>query len=101
MSEPRRLSRWLAPLLLLPVVAALTMILNQPRAERLDAAREALAGAGYPDARLNHGQRVSEMTRCEVGQLKRKGYAFAWRNETHRGLYCLRLDGRPNRIIVD
>lgn len=101
MSGPRRLSHWLGPLLLVPVVLALVMVLNQPRTERLNAAREALAEAGYPDARLNHVQTTSQMTRCEVGQIKGRGYAYAWRNAEHNGLYCLRQDGRPNRIIVD
>ena len=101
MSGPRRLPRWLGLLLLVPIVLALVMVLNQPRTERLNAAREALAEAGYPDARLIPAQTPSQLSRCEVGQIKRHGYAFAWRNAEHNGLYCLRQDGRPNRIIVD
>lgn len=79
----------------------LVQVLNQPRMERLRAAREALAEAGYPGARVNRAQVTSQMVRCEVGQIRNRGYAYAWSNDRHSGLYCLRLDGRPNRIIVD
>jgi hypothetical protein len=91
---------YVPPIMLVAAVIAVT-ILNRPGTARTDKARRELAEAGYTDVELNRGQATSNMTRCEVGQVTNLGYAYPWRNRTHRGLFCLRLDGRPNRIIVD
>lgn len=85
----------------LVVMTLLVNVLNRPGAERLDTARRALAHAGYPDAELNRGQVPSQMSRCGVGQIQNKGYAYAWETEAHRGIFCLPVDGRPSSILVD
>lgn len=82
------------------MVAALSL-LNAPHRQRLDRVRQALASAGYADAQVSKGQRPSDMARCEVGQIERRGSAYAWRAGAVRGLYCLREDGRPSEIILD
>ena len=97
----RRTPRWLGMLVILPLALLAATVLNKPSQDRLRDAREQLADAGYPEARVGRTQRVDNMHRCEVGQIRRRGYAYAWRNDDHEGLFCLRLDGRPNRIILD
>lgn len=76
-------------------------VLSAPSDKRLHSARQALAEAGFVDAQLSRGQSPSELSKCEVGQVWKRGYAFAWQTEGAKGIFCMRLDGRPNRIIVD
>lgn len=76
-------------------------VLNAPSDKRLEAARQALAEAGFVDAELARGQSPSEMSKCEVGQVWKRGYAYAWQTASAKGIFCMRLDGRPDRIIVD
>ncbi len=40
------------------------------------------------------------MSECGVGQVKNRGYAYAWTSSHGDGVYCYPLDGRPQRIIV-
>lgn len=74
---------------------------SRPGDARLSLARSALAEAGFVDAQISRGQSPSEMSKCEVGQVWKRGYAYAWRTESANGIFCMRIDGRPNRIIVD
>lgn len=75
--------------------------LNRPNLQRLETARQVLAEAGYPNARLSGSQQVSNMARCQVGQVFNKGRAYRWDTKAHGGVICLPEDGRPPRILLD
>lgn len=99
---PRRaVSPWIAIPLGIAVAIVLSHFLNQPVRTRLDAARRDLAKAGYPDARVNRAQTPSNMRRCGVGQIRNKGYAYAWEADVHSGVFCQPEDGRPVSILLD
>lgn len=89
--------------MLLGLAAAVTLvgIANSPGEKRLDRARQSLAQAGFPDARVQRGQSPTNMSRCHVGQLRNPGYAYAWVAGEARGLLCMPVDGRHTQIIVD
>jgi len=74
---------------------------NNPSAKRLDAARQGLADAGFSGAHVERRQLPSNMARCDVGQIRKRGSAYGWSTATAKGLFCLREDGRPSRVIVD
>ena len=93
--------RWIGAALAGVGLVYLVGVLNAPSDKRLKSARQALAEAGFVDAQLSRGQSPSDMSTCEVGQIWKRGYAYAWRTESAKGIFCMRLDGRPNRIIVD
>jgi hypothetical protein len=63
--------------------------------------RAALAAAGHPDARIGRGQRLRAMSRCDVGQIRKRGAAYEWRTDWASGVYCAPADGRPDRILID
>lgn len=75
--------------------------LNNPNKKRLEAARQGLTDAGFPGADVQRGQVPSNMARCDVGQIRKRGFAYAWSTSTAKGLFCLPEDGRPSRVIVD
>ena len=102
-SAPRLLpkARWVLMLLGLAAIVAWTGISNRPFEERLDRARQSLAEAGFPNARVQRGQSPTNLSRCHVGQLRNRGYAYAWTAGEARGLLCLPVDGRPTQINVD
>lgn len=74
---------------------------NNPSAKRLDAARRGLAEAGFSGAHVERQQLPSNMARCGIGQIRKRGSAYGWNTATAKGLFCLREDGRPSRVIVD
>lgn len=74
---------------------------NGPDRRRLALGQQALAEAGFPDARVMRGQRPSRMHQCGVGQIQNRGYAYEWRSGQTHGVFCLPVDGRPGWIIVD
>ena len=76
-------------------------LLNNPNKKRLEAVRHGIAEAGFPGADVERGQVPSNMARCDVGQIRKRGSAYAWSTPTAKGLFCLPQDGRPSRIIVD
>jgi hypothetical protein len=83
-------------------IAAIARSFNKGGKRIEQAIAKALSGlVRYPDAQLNRGQVPSQMSRCGVGQIRNKGYAYAWETEAHRGIFCLPVDGRPSRILVD
>lgn len=94
-------ARWALMLVVLAALATWTAVANRPGEERQKRARQSLAEAGFPNARLQRGQEQRNMSRCHVGQLRRRGYASAWTTGSARGLFCLPADGRPTRIIID
>lgn len=96
-----RPTRWIGAALAGAGLVYLVGVLNAPSDKRLDSARQALAEAGFVHAELARGQSHSEMSKCEVGQVWKRGYAYAWQTESAKGIVCMRLDGRPNRIIVE
>jgi hypothetical protein len=99
LTSPR--ARLTLVLLALAALAAFIGMGNRPGEERLDLTRRSLADAGFPNAQVQRGQSPTNMSRCEVGQWRKRGYAYSWTAGSARGLFCLRLDGRPTRIIVD
>ncbi|MBI1682416.1 hypothetical protein [Caulobacter hibisci] len=68
--------------------------------QRRAAAREAAAAAGFADARFERGQSPTLLSLCDVGQVRKRGWAFHWRTEAAEGLYCARDDGRADTIIL-
>ena len=76
-------------------------LMNRSGEGRLKIARAALAEAGFGGATVLRGQSPRNMSRCEVGQVRRRGYAYEWSTDNAGGLFCLRVDGRPNRIMLD
>lgn len=100
---PRRrtLSRWITIPVGLAVAILLVYVLNQPGRTRLEIAQRDLAEAGYPNARVNRAQIPTNMQRCGVGQIRNKGYAYAWDTDAHSGVFCLRQNGGPSSVIRD
>jgi hypothetical protein len=76
-------------------------LLTNPNKTRLDAARQGLADAGFAGAHIERGQTPSNMARCDVGQIRKRGSAYAWSTPTAEGVFCLPEDGRPSRVIVN
>ncbi len=86
------------------VVAAMitNAVINDGReSEDLRQMRLALAQAGHSQARIQRGQRLSAMSRCDVGQIRKRGAAYEWRTDWASGVYCAPADGRPDRILID
>ena len=97
----RRSLRWIGLLAIFLALIPVVSYLNRPNAQRRETARSALADSGYPGARVFPAQRVANMARCQVGQVRNKGYAYAWETDSHSGVFCLPEDGRPSRILLD
>jgi hypothetical protein len=97
----RKMSRWIAIPVGIAVAITLAYILNHPGMMRLETVRRDLAEAGYPNARVSRAQIPTNMQRCEVGQIRNKGYAYAWETDAHSGVFCLRQDGRSSSVIRD
>lgn len=88
-------------LLCLLIVLAIGYFGPRPNRDRVEAAEAALEQAGYHGARASWQQQPKNMHRCDVGQIKNRGYAYAWETETESGVYCYPIDGRPHRIILN
>ena len=97
----RRLSRWIAITVGIVVALTLAYVLNRPGMMRLETVRRHLAEAGHQNARVNRAQIPANMQRCAVGQIRNKGYAYAWETDANSGVFCLRQDGRPSSVIRD
>lgn len=93
--------RWFILAALLVGMVAFANWADRPRRERLDNVEQALAAGGFERADVSPTQSPTNMSRCKVGQMRNRGYAYAWRTEEARGVFCLPIDGRPSHIIVD
>jgi len=85
----------------LPITYAINYLALRPSQARVEAAEAVLEQAGYLNAKVNRSQSPKNMYRCDVGQIKNKGYAYAWETATQSGVFCYPMDGRPKRILLN
>ncbi len=87
-------------LALVCLVVAVQACAPNAQDQRRTAARDAVRDAGFADARFERGQSPTLLSLCDVGQLRKRGWAFRWRAQGAEGLYCARDDGRTDTIIL-
>ncbi|MNE01654.1 hypothetical protein D3C87_320340 [compost metagenome] len=93
--------KWAWTVLCILIVFALGYFGPRPNRDRVETALVALEQAGYHGASANRYQSPGNMHRCGVGQIKNRGYAYAWETATQSGVFCYPTDGRPQRILLD